>query len=56
MNKPQWVWVVKYNQVLGDIIYVCETEACANEQARLIVKENRFRFDEYPEDRPPKSD
>ncbi len=52
MSSANCVWVVKYNQILGDVLYVCQTEALATEQARILVRDNRHRFDEYPEDTP----
>jgi hypothetical protein len=56
MDNVDYVWVVKYNQVLGDILYVCKTEACASGQAEMIVENNRHRFEEYPEDKPREQD
>ena len=52
MNEMEHVWIVRYDQILGDILYVCKTEACAHAQAEAIVKGNRERFDEYQGDKP----
>ena len=56
MGSADYVWIVKYNQVLDDKIFVCKTKACAHAQAEMIVKDNRHRFDEYPEDKPKDED
>jgi len=56
MDSLKYIWVIKYNQVLGDVLYACSTGEVAREKVLMLVNENRHRFNEYPEDRPTEND